>query len=91
MVKDDSTGVRLETIYFHALVPREREKGKRRKYLYVSKDWGLLRHVRNLLEERSKNKYDILTCSTDTWGWEDILAETPHVISREYVEEPTGK
>ena len=91
MVNDDPAGVRLEKVYFHALVPREREKGKRRKYLYVSRDWGLLRHVRNLLEERSKEKYDILTCSTDIWGWEDILAETPHVISRDYVEEPVGK
>lgn len=91
MVNDDPAGVRLKKVYFHALVPREREKGKRRKYLYVSRDWGLLRHVRNLLEERSKEKYDILTCSTDIWGWEDILVETPHVISRDYVEEPVGK
>ena len=91
MVKDDSTGLRLGTIYFYALVPKKRTRGKRRKYLYVSKDWGLIRHVRYLLEERSKNKYDILTGKTDTWGWEDILAEVPHIISREIVEEPVGK
>jgi hypothetical protein len=92
MVKDNPKGVYLEKIYFHALVTKKRQrKGEARKYLYVSRDWGLLYYVRKLLEERTKIKYDILTSSTDQWGWEDILSEVPHVVSREYVEEPVGK
>ena len=91
MVKDDTTGVRLETIYFYALVPKKRKRGETREYIYVSKYWGLIHHVKYIMEERGIIKYDILTSNTDRRGWEDILSEVPHVISREIVEEPFGK
>ncbi len=78
-------------MFFYALVERERKKGEKREYLFVSKDWGLLRWTRERIAEITKKEYDILTCQTDEYGWEDIKDEVPHVLSREVVEMPLDK
>ena len=78
-------------MFFYALVEREREKGKRREYLFVSRDWGLLRLTRERIAEITKKEYDILTCQTDEYGWEDIRDEVPNVVSRDAVEMPEDK
>ena len=78
-------------MYFYALVEREREKGERREYLFVSRDWGLLRWTRQRIAEITKKEYDILTCQTDEYGWEDIKDEVPNVLSRDVVELPIDK
>ena len=78
-------------MYFYALVEQEREKGEKREYLFVSRDWGLLRWTRQRVSEITNKEYDILTCQTDEYGWEDIKDEVPNVLSREVVELPIGK
>ena len=78
-------------MYFYALVEQEREKGERREYLFVSRDWGLLRWTRQRIAEITNKKYDILTCQTDEYGWEDIKDEVPNVLSRDVVEMPLDK
>ena len=78
-------------MFFYALVERERKKGEKREYLFVSKDWGLLRWTRERIAEITKKEYDILTCQTDEYGWEDIRDEVPNVVSRDAVEMPLDK
>ena len=78
-------------MYFYALVEQEREKGEKREYLFVSRDWGLLRWTRQRVSEITNKEYDILTCQTDKYGWEDIKDEVPNVLSRDVVELPIGK
>ena len=78
-------------MFFYALVEREREKGKRREFLFVSKYWGLLRWTRERIAEITKKEYDILTCQTDEYGWEDIRDKFTNVLSREAVEMPLDK
>ena len=45
-------------MFFYALVEREREKGKKREFLFVSRDWGLLRWTRQRIAEITKKEYD---------------------------------
>jgi len=78
-------------MYFYAMVERERVKGERREYLFVSRDWGLLRWTRQRIAEITNKGYDILTCQTDEYGWEDIKDEVPNVLSKEVVEMPLDK
>ena len=78
-------------MFFYALVERERKKGEKREYLFVSKYWGLLRWTRERIAEITKKEYDILTCQTDEYGWEDIKDEVPNVLSRDVVEMPLDK
>jgi len=78
-------------VFFYALVEREREKGEKREYLFVSRDWGLLRWTRERIAEITKKEYDILTCQTDEYGWEDIKDAVTNVVSKEAVEMPLDK
>ena len=51
----------------------------------------LYQYQSDLISDRTKKEYDILTCQTDEYGWEDIRDEVPNVVSRDAVEMPEDK
>ena len=70
----------------------ERESRVREGNTYLSLKTGVcLGGLDKESPEITKKEYDILTCQTDEYGWEDIKDEVPNVLSKEVVEMPLDK